>query len=364
MRDISQRTLKKLAGSLPDLYAAPSLRGVADRAMEIFGSLAPMTIASTAVFQQEPDGKVDASLFDSGKYQRSPEEIQYWTGIGVALADENMLLKTSPLVLAQRTFKASEIAGDALLLRTTLYHEFFKPLDAYRQLIVTVPLPGGFAYIGAYRGGTDFDDREYAVMDFLRPHICKLARRHVLAREDNLALSALEAGAEHRSIGIIAVDGTSLRIRRISATATSLFQWSGLRILQARLPGPVERWLIAQRKPERWMTGRTPDEFALPHAGGVLEIRFVENPSENELYIVAVAKVRESEPARLCALGLTKREAEVLHWIAEGKGSSEIATIIGAARGTVEKHAEKILQKLGVESRLAAAAEVRRWDLE
>ncbi len=53
-------------------------------------------------------------------------------------------------------------------------------------------------------------------------------------------------------------------------------------------------------------------------------------------------------------LGLTAREAEVLHWIAEGKSNPETAVILGIRPRTVDKHVEHILRKLGVESRSAA----------
>jgi DNA-binding CsgD family transcriptional regulator len=52
---------------------------------------------------------------------------------------------------------------------------------------------------------------------------------------------------------------------------------------------------------------------------------------------------------------LTAREAEVLHWLGEGKGNSEIAEILGIATRTVNKHLERVYPKLGVDNRTAAA---------
>ena len=54
--------------------------------------------------------------------------------------------------------------------------------------------------------------------------------------------------------------------------------------------------------------------------------------------------------------GLTAREAEVLHWVTRGKTNRDIGDILGTAPRTVTKHMEHILQKLGVETRTAAAA--------
>ena len=53
-------------------------------------------------------------------------------------------------------------------------------------------------------------------------------------------------------------------------------------------------------------------------------------------------------------LKLTFREAEVFHWMREGKRNGEIAVILGCSTRTVEKHVENILRKTGAETRAAA----------
>ena len=55
-------------------------------------------------------------------------------------------------------------------------------------------------------------------------------------------------------------------------------------------------------------------------------------------------------------LALTAREMEVLTWIAQGKTNYEIGVILSACTGTICKHVERILRKLCVENRTAAAA--------
>ena len=61
-----------------------------------------------------------------------------------------------------------------------------------------------------------------------------------------------------------------------------------------------------------------------------------------------------SEPLER-ALGLTPRESEVLLWVTQGKGNSDIATILGASDSTIKKHLQHIFEKLGVENRGAAS---------
>jgi DNA-binding CsgD family transcriptional regulator len=55
---------------------------------------------------------------------------------------------------------------------------------------------------------------------------------------------------------------------------------------------------------------------------------------------------------------LTPREEEVLHWLSQGKRDREIAIILGISHKTVGKHVERILAKLGTETRGAAAAQM------
>lgn len=89
--------------------------------------------------------------------------------------------------------------------------------------------------------------------------------------------------------------------------------------------------------------------------------RLIFNPTDIEsdeqwLFIIR----EESERAQIEALrsifNLTKRESEVLHWMALGKTDKSIAEILGSSPRTVNKHTEHIFVKLGVETRTAAAS--------
>lgn len=68
----------------------------------------------------------------------------------------------------------------------------------------------------------------------------------------------------------------------------------------------------------------------------------------------------ESDAAQIetlmAAFKLTTREAEVLYWVAKGKTSRDVGTILGSSPRTVNKHIEHIFEKLGVETRTAAVA--------
>jgi len=97
--------------------------------------------------------------------------------------------------------------------------------------------------------------------------------------------------------------------------------------------------------------------FAMPpqiiHKGNeCLMLRYVQHPQDGRFLVIVE---ETSAPQASC---LSEREREVLQWIARGKANGEIAIILGISLHTVKRHVEKVLAKLGVESRHAAALSV------
>ena len=76
---------------------------------------------------------------------------------------------------------------------------------------------------------------------------------------------------------------------------------------------------------------------------------------ENQDAARADMKPDFSSAEPLETLGLTVREAEVLLWVAQGKGNADVATILGMSEKTVKIHLGHIFEKLNVETRTAAA---------
>ncbi|MBC2666850.1 response regulator [Novosphingobium flavum] len=90
---------------------------------------------------------------------------------------------------------------------------------------------------------------------------------------------------------------------------------------------------------------------------GSLELVVVAQYRENEVLIRLNELNPERDVLRLGErLGLTQRESEVLLWVSYGKASSDISLVLEISPRTVQKHLERIYEKLGVETRSAAAA--------
>jgi DNA-binding CsgD family transcriptional regulator len=102
---------------------------------------------------------------------------------------------------------------------------------------------------------------------------------------------------------------------------------------------PVARPLLVQRAETRLIVRYVPGEAAGEHDLLLLE----ERPG---------APV----PAALEALGLGRREAEVLAWVARGETNEAIAARLSISERTVEKHLAHVYEKLGVATRTAAVA--------
>jgi DNA-binding CsgD family transcriptional regulator len=82
--------------------------------------------------------------------------------------------------------------------------------------------------------------------------------------------------------------------------------------------------------------------------------------SEGPKYVTVLIERGETFESRrrrmLIKWGLSEREAEVLSLIAEAKTGPEISILLRISHDTVRKHTSRILEKLGVETRTAAAA--------
>lgn len=120
------------------------------------------------------------------------------------------------------------------------------------------------------------------------------------------------------------------------------------------LPEVAESWLACQEA-----SMDVADDAPLPRKpfvvegkGGRLVIRHL---CETDHCILLMQEHVEVQAASLQPSGLTRREADVLLWVAHGKTNTDIGAILGLSARTVQKHLEHIFKKLGVETRLAAA---------
>lgn len=239
-----------------------------------------------------------------------------------------------------------------------IYQEFFRRLDVEHQMAVALRV--GFpVYVGLAlnRPRCDFSERDRLVLNLLRPHLAQ-AHRNAEAVAQLLDQRALaERGLEHLNVGVVALTPAGgIQLATPQARRLIAEYFGAARRWPDALPDELARWLC--------LTTSALDSdasVAVPQAPLIVErpgkrlvVRLLADESRR---LMLLHEQHASLPrAALEALGLTRREAEVLAWVAEGKSDAAIATILGLSVRTVNKHLEHIYAKLGVESRSAAAA--------
>jgi len=268
----------------------------------------------------------------------------------------------NPLFRSYRRGQGSAVKiSDFLSLREfqrlALYNEFFRRVGLDHQMAKGLPGPPGLVTgLALYRRGRDFSEAERLMLNLIRPHLNEAYRSASMITEMRTELSLVRQGFEKIDRGLVVVD-TAGRVRLITARAREWITEYFGRMPNGRLPDALRRWIDYD---EAMLAGA--GTLATPRApliaereGRRLDVRLVFD-GDQRLLLLDEVRTTPSAPA-LERLGLSRRQAEVLSWIAEGKTNDEIATILGMSERTVEKHVEHILRKLGVETRTAAAAQ-------
>jgi len=119
-------------------------------------------------------------------------------------------------------------------------------------------------------------------------------------------------------------------------------------------PEELLAWIADAHRARR--DGREPVALLLADGSRRLLASFHDQTGDDEWLVV----LREENDASaieslIAAFRLTQREAEVLYWVVQGKTSNDIGDILGNSPRTVNKHLEHVFEKLGVETRTAAA---------
>jgi DNA-binding NarL/FixJ family response regulator len=195
-------------------------------------------------------------------------------------------------------------------------------------------------------GGIDYVNKPIRTAEVL----ARIAVHLRQARHGAQARNALDAFG-HAALTVRAADG---RLVWQTPLARKLLR-DYLGELHDHLPPPLAQWAQAQTEARR--AGREAVVHAVAQGPRRLSFTLHEDTGDGEWLVV----MRESSDAATvqaiaAAFRLTTREAEVLYWVVKGKTNKDIGEILGTSPRTVNKHLEHVFEKLGVETRTAAAS--------
>ena len=194
-------------------------------------------------------------------------------------------------------------------------------------------------------GGADY------VTKPIRPAevIARIAAHITNARQMRQARSALDAFGQ-ATVAVRAADSRIVWQTPLARTLLNTYFANP----ETVAPEELLAWIAAARRARG--EGREPASLLISEGNKRLLASFHDRTGDDEWLVV----LREENDASaveslISAFRLTQREAEVLYWVVRGKTSKDIGDILGSSPRTVDKHLEHVFEKLGVETRTAAA---------
>ena len=266
-----------------------------------------------------------------------------------------------------RAFKISDFLTRSRFHRLALYNEYYRRVDVEHQIAFTLPAPPGLVIgIALNRGRRDFSERERLVLNVLRPHLIQAYRNAEVVTEMRHSLASLDTAMAFIGRGVVVLTAKG-RIRLMTERARELTAryFGSVPHRSDRLPDPLQRWLTHQQQFLNGVTDSHPaprEPLTVDLEGRQLVVRLFFDTIQS--YLLLEERQTGFQPSSLEALGLSRREAEVLAWVAGGKTNEEIARILTIALSTVKKHLENIFIKLGVENRVSAMMKAREGSPE
>lgn len=264
-------------------------------------------------------------------------------------AGENPLLQRYLRTRDGRSMRFSDVVSVEQLRRTELYAQLYGPLgDLERQIACILPSTPALTVAFAFsRAGRDYSERERRLLELARPHLIQAYRAAELRERLVGILESLGRGLDADGTAIVVVDAAGV-VGFISGAAVELLD--GLPGASTPLVGeavgePLVGWLEAGPAAGPSIAGQADSLLvrAVKGAGGTRVILL-----ERAGTVLSLAALRE--------LGLTPREAEILHGLARGDSPEALAAELQIAPRTVAKHVQRIHAKLGVANRAQAVA--------
>jgi DNA-binding CsgD family transcriptional regulator len=199
-----------------------------------------------------------------------------------------------------------------------------------------------------------FSDAHRDILVSISPHLLQ-AFRLAYTSSALIEMAAMKTGANCLERGLVAINRDGTITMETSSATRSLEKYFPKRTGRG-LPQQLARWISQSdgnlRKSSDVPGVRRP--LVVERGANRLTVHLLSKPEQN--FIVLEEHRWAIDPVALEVLRLTRRESQILAYVAVGKTNPEIGIILGISSRTVSKHVEHILEGLGAETRTAAAA--------
>lgn len=351
--NLNQTDIATLSTALRELYSHTDAETLPHRVIKLLRQL----IAADSAAYNLLDFREQKALI----IHDAPPELEAWTPAFEAFLHEHPLVEHQHLRGQWRTGAAriSDFVSRRQLRDTGLYQEYFHPLRIEEQLGMYVEEEDrGAITVCLQRDGRTFSERDREILTFLQPHLIQAFKNAADITLAKARATDMRKIAEAAAIGVVWLKQNE----EVEYMSSAVSLWLNHYFPSARnggcdfLPPPLLRWIRRQKTARLQEIGFGWEiETTVRGNRGDLKIRWVLEQEDRSYLIFSENRINHN-PADLRPLGLSRRETEVLHWITEGKTNPAIAAILGISKRTVDKHAENILRKLQVETRVEAAA--------
>jgi DNA-binding CsgD family transcriptional regulator len=350
MERLTQREFRALHRFLRNCYSVCDFDDFVGRTLAGLARLLPTDLAAYCEMTLEPamsDNTLAPSEFIS------PALLEVWPSV----MHEHPVLIHSASMRDGRAYTISDFYSERKFHKTVLYGEFYRPSRIKDALCFALPSKQGTVTgIAVHRDRRSFTKRERLLCNLIRPHLAQARAnaKKFTKIQQQLKLSQKTIECLPLGLAVLSPEG---KFRILTSRAQHYLKtYLGKTTDGAScLPEDLKRWVRGQDRQFNGTDIPTPrGTFLLEANGKRLMVRLMSDAQQSVLLF-------EEQPipsflSKPRGSGLSGREKEVLGWVSQGKTNAEIGSILCISPRTVQKHLEHIFEKLGVESRTAAAS--------
>lgn len=245
------------------------------------------------------------------------------------------------------SYRISDLLPKRQFHNLNLYNEYYRRSGVEFQLMTPILLvPGLMAGVAVDRDCTDFTETERLTLDLIHPHL-------VQAYKNIQALRLMQQTIEETGNRLIIVGRQGYPNSGGDEAWQIMVRYFGTVRAPCSLPDELVRWIDHER--ERFADDSDATSPSIPlvvtNENGRLLVKFIWGGK-----VAAQDLILMDEEQMAKSPKLTRREAEILTWLTQGKTNAEIGKALSISPRTVKKHLENIYSKLRVHRRTAAVS--------